>query len=375
MLSIHILDVGHGDSIILEYDYNGEKHYGVIDSNIPDRCDTPPALTKLQALSADFLSFVALTHPHFDHYNGLLDILKHYEGRIRNFYGFPLGKENPVRLTKLKETYRKVYKSTDSNFLKKSSKEFVQILHQVYHSIGKHNWEEPTGVENSIYPEGFLGVDLKVLLPHPKEKGRYFEMIEKGDEGVTNSQDLNNLSLAFQVQYAGIEIILGGDGTNTGWKAHQLTLAKGGKKLNGDVVKLPHHGSKKECESRVMDYLFSNSQCEKSQCEKIACISANGRSHHPATEVMEFIGQQSIHPYCTNLSDVCKAKIKQLNFSENLDPELNRVINIFEEHFGSAIQPCQGDIEIKINQNGEVSIVTQYHHPCIYRGDYDFLSV
>jgi metal-dependent hydrolase (beta-lactamase superfamily II) len=65
MLKVHVLNVEHGDSIIVEF--NGS--FGLIDSN---RCGQRiPALEKLQALGAERLRFVALTHPHHDHYRGI----------------------------------------------------------------------------------------------------------------------------------------------------------------------------------------------------------------------------------------------------------------------------------------------------------------
>ena len=90
-LHVHVLNVGHGDSIILEYKRNDERVYGLIDSN-SNAPTEPPALTRLKELGATGLSFVCLTHPHRDHYCGMYQILREYKGRINEFYTFPLAR-------------------------------------------------------------------------------------------------------------------------------------------------------------------------------------------------------------------------------------------------------------------------------------------
>lgn len=173
MLTIHILNVEQGDSVVLEYESGGQKHYGVIDSNIPDSSDTPPALAKLSALGAESLSFVVLTHPHLDHFDGLFDILHTYQGKVGTFFAYPLGHETPGRLNDLKNAYKNVCINTESPSLKRTSKELIKLLAYVNEFVGAKNWEEPSGYDNSIYPDGFAGVDIKVLLPHPRDKGPY----------------------------------------------------------------------------------------------------------------------------------------------------------------------------------------------------------
>ncbi len=365
MLKIHILNVDHGDSIVVEYICAKGNVYGVIDSNIPKGNKTPPALLKLQHLDVKKLSFVALTHPHADHFLGLPDILKTYE--VATFYSFPLDQYLPGRLVKLRDIYKEIYSSTDSPSLRQTLVQFIELLHLVKEKIGDKNWEEPVGCNSPIYPEGFEGVDIKVLLPHPSNKGKYFEMIRNGDFNIATSPDLNSLSLAFQIKYKGVEIILGGDGDSSSWVSHKNTLLRGGISLSGRVIKLPHHGSKYDCTPSTFDHLFN----PKQDC-KIACISANGRSH-PNSEIFEYIDSHNIHPYCTNLTELCRSNIKQIVNSDALEPVLNHFINLHEDSIGRAIQPCQGDIEITIEDDGTVNVSAEYPHECIFRGNYDFI--
>jgi len=71
MFRIHILDVGRGDSIILQFE-NGRTY--LIDSNVVSNKVTPyDYLT--QNLGVTELETVVATHPHTDHIFGLQQII------------------------------------------------------------------------------------------------------------------------------------------------------------------------------------------------------------------------------------------------------------------------------------------------------------
>ncbi len=180
MLHIHILNVRHGDSIVLQYDGPSGTAFGIIDSN-STRQNSCPALTKLQELGAETLSFAALTHPDRDHYSGLSKILKYYRNRISTFYSFPLGVHISGRLKEYAEIYKQLYKSAGDQSIRKRIREFIEILVLVKEHIGEQNWEEPRGPVSPVFPSGFTGVEIRVLLPLARTKGPFFEMIKKGD--------------------------------------------------------------------------------------------------------------------------------------------------------------------------------------------------
>jgi beta-lactamase superfamily II metal-dependent hydrolase len=369
LLTIHILNVGHGDSIIVEYNGNSGTVFGIIDSNRMDN-DDPPALTKLRELGAQELSFVALTHPHKDHYKGLLEILEAYKGHIWNFYSFPLDHHKQGQLPKLVNIYRSLYENTDSKTIRSSLKEFVEILFHAKDSIGLNNWEEPEGFCYELAPVGFEGVEIAAILPPKKVKGTYFQMIEQGRYDIVNRQDENELSLAFSLRYKGKRIILGGDGTYSNWMYRRQVFSEHrGEVLKASVVKLPHHGSKENCHPSVIDYLFP------AEGDKFACISANGRSH-PHPDVFGTLEEREIKPFCTNLADQCGKRITDLLvFAPDIEPQFLRYLNsVLDEYTSGMTQPCQGDIKIQIDHSGVLAVTPEYDHPCPYRGGYDFLS-
>lgn len=369
MLTFYFLNVGHGDSIIIEYKSPSGFVYGLIDSNNPANLSHPPALTKLQELGAKQLSFVVLTHPHMDHYNGLPAIIKFYKGKIGHFYCFPIGKYIPGRIKNLCSIYQKLHNSTESQTLKRQVTELLTVFLYVKKYIGPENWYEPNGYLNKIIPEGFGDVSIEVILPPAKIKGPYFEMIKKGTTDIVNSSRLNDLSLALKFTYKEREIVLGGDGTYVNWLDHERYCKQGPINIKGSVVKLPHHGSKHDCQPRVLDYLF-----DAGQKNKIAIISANGKSH-PHKDVLNILSEKGISPYCTNLSRECGANIENLTTYryKELTPKFNRLLRTIATHLEKKTQPCQGDIQVSINSSGELRIQPQFPILCPCRGGYDFL--
>jgi beta-lactamase superfamily II metal-dependent hydrolase len=366
LLLIHILNVGHGDSIILEYRATRSSAFAVIDSNCSIN-EIPRALHKLQELNAESLSFIAITHPHADHYMGMGKIMDAYVDQIDNLYTFPVEKDRN-RLKKLAEAYVHTINSTDSETVINQSYELIYIL-KLAQKIPC--WETPSGTINRIIAPGFEDVEIHTILPPARVKGDFFQKITS-DKAQPEDPKQNDLSLAFLIKYQGHNIVLGGDGTYNNWIYQSKRLSHIKANLNAIAAKLPHHGSKHDCQDQVLQMIYG--EVKPTEKLPIACISANGGVHHPHSSVLKSLAEKKIKPYCTNLAKQCGNNIKNLPLAPQLDPTLLRYINTVADDSNSARQPCQGDITICINDQGEFSISTQYENSCALRGDYDFLS-
>ena len=77
MFLIHFLDVGRGDSIILQFG-NGRTY--LVDSN-EVMGKTMPLEYLTQTLGVKELETVVVTHPHRDHIQGIQRIIKHIPTR------------------------------------------------------------------------------------------------------------------------------------------------------------------------------------------------------------------------------------------------------------------------------------------------------
>jgi len=366
LLRIHILNVGHGDSIVLEYiDETGAKSFAVVDSNCKVGAE-PPALGLLKSLGAQALSFVAITHPHADHYMGMRAILSHFSKRIDSLYTFPIRRDQAF-LKLVIEAYKRYATSTDNKTLQHKLVELAHVLHLA--PTAAANWEDPAGTKTILPARGFTDVEISTILPPAHVRGEFFQKIVDGSIE-PERENLNDLSMAILIEYADQQVILGGDGTYRKWHYQSNRWKSGNIRLSPIAVKLPHHGSKHDCSSTVLDLLFGNRNSQKP--DSVACISANGRSH-PAPEVLKELVARGIKPYCTNLSKRCGSTRAVEITGNQTEPVLLRLIAaaLFDE---DATQPCQGNIVLELTPGKALTVRTEIQNLCPLRGDYAFLS-
>ena len=82
-LTVHFLDVGQGDSILIEY----KNKSMLIDAGESDQGKVVSNYLKDQGIST--LDYVVATHPHSDHIGGMIDVLNNF--KIKHFIdsGYP----------------------------------------------------------------------------------------------------------------------------------------------------------------------------------------------------------------------------------------------------------------------------------------------
>ena len=68
-------NVGQGDSIVLEWDYNGTTKYGIIDCKLTNNGN--PTIEYLELIKPTQIEFIILSHPHTDHFSGMSDLLEY----------------------------------------------------------------------------------------------------------------------------------------------------------------------------------------------------------------------------------------------------------------------------------------------------------
>ncbi len=363
MLRIHILNVGQGDSIIIEHtDKAGKKFFGVIDSNKQKNETSPKALKKLISLGAKRLSFVCLTHPHSDHYLGLLQILDHFHKKIDRLWTCPLDDYVGGNLKRLSKVYIDLVKSSlDNQELRDSIVELVRIFKHIDENYLK-SWDQLCGGYSLLNPVGFLDVDFYSILPLCRSKSVLATWIRDGQPRFPEQKVQNRLSVAILLKYCGISIVLGGDALSVEWNAHKKQFLS--KNLGkSQIVKLPHHGSKLDCNESVIQYLFDSSE------QKYALISADGNSH-PDQETILSLKAKNIKPYCTNLKDICGNNVSSLSVvPDGIDRDFHRKMNEVREE-KVRVTPCQGDITVDVIPDGvggaSIQVLSETENACPY---------
>lgn len=182
-LTIHFLDVGQGDSILLETD--GKSM--LIDSGESDQGKVVTAYLQDQGIST--LDYVVATHPHSDHIGGMNEILNNFQ--VEHFVdsGYP----------HTSKTYEDMLTTIDQK----------NIPFQVAQAGQKIDFDP--------------AVDIEVLNP-----------------AKTYSEDLNENSVVLKVTYGTTSFLLMGDaGLET-----EERIMKAGYNIDSDILKVGHHASR-----------------------------------------------------------------------------------------------------------------------------------
>jgi beta-lactamase superfamily II metal-dependent hydrolase len=354
MLRITVLNVGHGDSIIIEHEHEGVSHFGVIDSNFQRAKQAKPrALEYLEKRGVTRIAFLALTHPHYDHVKGLGDLAQHFSGNIDYVLMYPI----PRDVDRFKKLTAQEFVNVEE-----PHRSFIGQLLKLINEAEKTTFEILDGLENKIALNNFtLGqLEMHVIMPPAASKGWLHFDVKEGriDFG---GEKQNEISLALAIKYRGKTIVLGGDATEENWVTRARRV---GQPIGCVAAKLPHHGSEHDCSPRVLDHIFGNNVVDAD--ERIALISANGTSH-PSPNVLRELKKRGISPYCTSRAKICGGgSITQLVTDNALDPQLLRDVNSYAK--APVIEgACQGDITIEFDNNGVMNVVTQYATPCGFR--------
>lgn len=365
MLSFHFLNVGKGDCTILEYETGGIRRFGLIDCNkTPAR--QSPAKEKLKQLGASKLEFVCITHPDDDHYTGILDVLCEFQ--VEKFFTFPITKQlsDSKARKKYLERLLQIAKGHDDQQLYQRSRELIEILVYAEKNFAKSGrWEEIAGNHSLVDVPNFLGVQLHGIAPSASVRGVFKNAIEKGDIGGSFSN--NDLSIALCIEYCGKRITLGGDVLGNVWNQHHFFQSRQNISIASSLAKIPHHGSKLDCNEAFVNAVFPDSAISK---DCIAIVSANGTTH-PHQEAFSLLHAKGVQTLCTNLPNFYIKHAQKLITDKNLSAPFLGILNTHAETTSRISQPCQGDITVSVSSAGALYATSQFRPfcPCSKRLD------
>ena len=194
-MHVTFLDIGQGDCTLVEFPrgtrmlIDGGGFYG--DFDVGERV-IAPLLWEKRILKIDYL---VLSHPQPDHYKGLIFIARHF--RPREFW---------------------------HNGMESKSPTYDQLLETI----------REKGITTVRVAEGFArtiaGVEVKALNP-----------TERTASSTQKREGANTNSLVLMVAFGNHRLLLTGDIDQQA----EARLVRAGKALRAQVIKVPHHGSKR----------------------------------------------------------------------------------------------------------------------------------
>lgn len=289
--SVNVINVGYGDSIVVNIESGNHLKWGVIDCHNPNSLDESPTLEFLKKNNVQTLEFICLTHPDYDHYSGIEQLLRYFstEHRKVNFYYDSL---DSTKYTSLLNS-------------KRQEKTLKSLYEFVYELVEKDIilWEQ-------LSYDKILFKDKEFLLtskgPYQKDLVRYIKRVRKRNLAMTKGEiivvDKNLLSVISSIEFGESLILLLSDASKENienfLKRSKKSMRKK-KNLYFTFIKVAHHGSSKNNHSglwknhTIRD--FSN-----------AAISSGSKYEHPNIEVVKDIISNKINLYCTNKSGCLK---------------------------------------------------------------------
>lgn len=237
---LHFLDVGQGDAIFIEAP-NGNQVLvdGGPDSTVIAR------LGEVMPFWDRSIDLVVLTHPHADHLDGLVEVLKRYDVDL-------------VMATGVNHTIPE-YEEWHSLLRKKS----VEV-------VTARAGQKVRLAENT---------HLNILAPLEDWKGK-------------SPRDIHDAMVISKLIYASTAALLVGDAE----RPLERQLIASGTDINVDILKVGHHGSKT---STSAEFLRATSP-------GVAVISAGRRNRygHPAQEVLDRLTSYGVAVYRTDTAGI-----------------------------------------------------------------------
>lgn len=312
MIKTTFKDVGNGDSVLIEWEKNNQQYIGIIDCKKKDSAN--PIINHLETLINYKIYFIALSHPHYDHYSGLLELLEYIEKKNIRVYRF-LHTLNitPYYLNFVsddaaeKNTLLKILEKIDDLYRKK-------IILDVGHSSLDYTLNLSDNVK------------LHCLSPSDEESKAFVDIVNNySDKNTIHCRNAANLlSTIFKISYLGKCILLTSDSTSM---TFIRLLERHLEELNSHSLELgqiPHHGSKKNYVALFWKTIRNQKGCP------VAFSVGNNKHGHPSYEVIESLKSLDYEPQFTSILNGA------LRYYQELSKDSWALINALEDNSENA---------------------------------------
>jgi beta-lactamase superfamily II metal-dependent hydrolase len=281
---IHFKNVDQGDSIIIEWLEAGVLHIGIIDCAISKDKENH-VLAHLKAIEVPYkLHFIILTHPHKDHYTGVLELLDYLETEkiITTFFCHTyyyhlklrdkLPREKAAFLTKFKEVATRM--------------EGAELFGQTI----------PIGSATKILLSA-SGLQLHCVSPSNQELGWYQDKVRaEADNGEKkSSEEANLLSAIIKIESKDFYALFTSDADIRSFERLYKIAAKAAGSEKIAMGQVPHHGSEKNYHEKFWHLL-----AHKANTPAVISVGANDYAH-PSGSVLKSLDEAGYKVHCTNI--------------------------------------------------------------------------
>lgn len=324
--------------------------WGVIDSNRISPSSEPAALTFLRENNVEELAFVCLTHPHEDHYAGLSDILRRYEGKIEELWVFRL---DAVHWKK----FLMVQKQTATSASHRRKYEELREIFMHLQRMRRSNRIRFLEANISLPDHGPVRIDC--LAPHPKNIGPYQRALARWIERPEEYRaDENRLSAVLRFRYHGSTVLLSSDTPKASWTDIYREAKKRKEDLQPDLVKVSHHGSRDGFHSEIWKHMTRPGNTH-------GAISAGPGYGHPHKEVIISLSDMKVRLHCTNYPSHClKQSATDLSKFQGVSERLKFALFMLDQTSNSSSIPCNGNLHFSVSPDGTVQYDHQYSGFC-----------
>ena len=236
-VSVHFIDVGQGDSILIQH----EEHNMLIDGGDRWNRVADKLVRYLNQQDVDMVDVMVSTHPHADHIGGLDDVIMNFE--VAQVYG-----SGRVHTTQTYENYLELIDEKDIPFdtpRRGDTIKLGELEFKVFH------------------PSGEIDVD---------------------------EYSLNNASVVLQLEYGEISFLFSGDAE---YRAEKEIVEDTDYEIDSTVLKVPHHGSS----TSTNDFFLK----EVNPQSAVIMAGEDNRFGHPDGEVLEALESEGVDIYRTDL--------------------------------------------------------------------------
>jgi beta-lactamase superfamily II metal-dependent hydrolase len=249
-LEIHVLGGGKGESIAIKLP---DGTWGIVDCYSHSRSDTAanPTYQFLKSEGVKRLRFLCLTHPHEDHFMGMVQLIDEF--RPLEFWRFNgLSHEHFRQLIRNQALLAASTAGPPvrKEALSRSAQELLEIRSRVLAGARSETMEprrlqEPAvALEIATADEWVFRIETLAPTGNQVEKyeGTVFESIDaSGRLGVTLTDPVHNLiSLVLLISFGQTRVLLGADLERQCW----VEVMKKRTDLHASLVKVSHHGSR-----------------------------------------------------------------------------------------------------------------------------------